>query len=263
MADVIETKVTVEEDKDTKKRNVKLDVVQCLPFEGDMKNNIMTNNKLCGIISNFFGSFMQDYYGCEIGIADGSDPIITNCVPANQLFVTLYFKDQGPSTDGRLKCLEMNGTKDEGNGKTGISDLAKRFCAYQQTYARGNMYHVHKDACTLLTEFMYTSNPNWNMIAKEVIVPMTANPSSKGEVVVSVTGLSLNAIITKIYGYRDENSTYDYRTNLASNVGNNYVTNKKNFLVQISQLDIAFVRELENELGFNNYTSSFYVWNRG
>jgi len=110
---------------------------------------------------------------------------------------------------------------------------------------------------------MYTSNPNWNMIAKEVIVPMTANPSSKGEVVVSVTGLSLNAIITKIYGYRDENSTYDYRTNLASNVGNNYVTNKKNFLVQISQLDIAFVRELENELGFNNYTSSFYVWNRG
>lgn len=261
-ANTIETKVTIEENKDTKKKDVKVEVTDCLAFDGDMKNNIMTTNKLCGIISAFFGSFLQDYYGCEINMYDGSNLITKALVPEGQLYVNLYFKDQGPSIDGRLKCIEMNGS--DGNANKS-SSITQRYFAFQQTYAGTNMYHLTEEAKILLSKFMfgYNPNPNWALCYKEVLAPMTANPNSKPEVISEVIGFDLNKIITMIYGTRDENSSYDYRTCIASNIGcSNYMTNVKNFLIQISQLDIAFVKELENELGFNSYNNSFYVWNR-
>ena len=255
----IQTNVIKSKEENSDKVKIELKVVSPLEFEGDIKSNIMTSDRLCDIIGSFFGSFFQDYYGCiikqhtNVELNPETNALNNAGIPFGGFYVNLFFKDQGKATDGRIKTLYQKNAE-----KTESSTLAARYMQYNNTHAAAStIYKVSSDTETLLSLFMNNPIRNWAMYESEELVPMTAMLNSKPEVVERISCLSLDKIITMIYGSRTADSTYEYRTTLASpiNAGSK-------FILTINQLDTAFVRELQNELGYNRPTDTFRVYNR-
>ena len=70
----------------------------------------------------------------------------------------------------------------------------------------------------------------------------------KEEVVVCISGLSLNKIITKIYGDITDEGRFEYIANPSTIIP----TKTSEFIMQVSQLDLAAVRNLQKALGVYN-----------
>lgn len=210
-------------------------------FNGDMKTNIDTSIAMAEKISAMFAPAMPDYYGCKILINDGSNAFIASQMPIGALYVELYFKDRGEGEDKSKKNVVLRGS----NTEEGADTLGHRFQALSNAN-RGRAYEVTKRTYEMLEEFMGTAGRiRWMDYTTETIVPMGVY--GKDEVVVKITGLNLNKIITKIYGAKTEEGRYEYIATPSTIIP----FKNQEFIIQVSQLDLATVRNLQNALGFN------------
>lgn len=215
-------------------------------FEGDMKTNIISSIEMADIISSLFSSVFNDYYGCNVRVNDGhASPVVTNSLPYGAIYVDLYFKDQ-PAQENLLKNIEPYAKDAEGKPKDPNS-LGARFTRMNGSISTGRVYSVSKETYEALAEFMPTGPFRWNEHTQEISTPMGVY--SKEEVVVCISGLDLNKIITKIYGDRTDETTYEYIATPSTIIP----SRTSEFIMQVTQLDIAIVRELQQVLGVRNY----------
>lgn len=225
-----------------KTEKAKIEVLKHMEFEGDMKTNIISSIDMAEIVSQLFTPAFSDYYGCNVRINDGrANPIITNSMPIGSIYVDLYFKDQGEAADGTFKNIRLRGSNNSENGKM---DLGARYFRVNGAINNSRAYEVTKETYEALEEFTVTGGRiRWNEHTQEITTPMTAY--GKEEIVVCISGLSLNKIITKIYGAKTDEGRYEYIANPSTIIP----SNSQEFIMQVSQLDLAAVRNLQRTLG--------------
>lgn len=234
-------------------KRAKIEVKTHPVFEGDMKTNIISSIDMAEIVSSLFAPAFSDYYGCKIQINDGRGlPGVVNSMPYGALYVDLYFKDHGPVSEGSAayKNIVARGSKTDGS-----KDLGARFMAVNGA-GNGRIYTVTKETYEILSDFMRSGNKTrWNEHTQEIATNMSLY--GKEEVVVCVSGLDLNKIITEIYGAKTKEGRYEYIATPSTTIPS---TNKE-FIMQVCQLDLAAVRELENTLGiYSQNSSQFHIY---
>lgn len=237
----------------TEQKKATIEVKQHAVFEGDMKTNIISSIDMAEIVSALFAPAFADYYGCKIRINDGyALPEVGNSMPAGALYVDLYFKDQGDVAEGSnaYKNIVARGSQTAGK------DLGSRFMAVNGA-GNGRVYEVTKETYEMLEEFMPRAKTRWNAHTQEM--PTQMSLYGKDEVVVCISGLDLNKIITKVYGAKTKEGRYEYIATPSTVIP----AKTQEFIMQVVQLDLAAVRELQNTLGIYNASApQFHQYNR-
>lgn len=238
----------------TEKAKASIEVVDHLTFEGNMKTNFISSIDMAEIISSLFAPAFFDYYGCKVHINDGRNPIVAHTMPAGALYVDLIFKDQGASPEGSKawKNIIARGSKDSEN-----SDLASRYMRVNGSN-NGRAYEVTKKTYEALEEFTVNGQrTRWAELTQEISTSMSIY--GKEEVVVCVTGLDLNKIITKLYGDKTQDGRYEYAVQPSTIIP----SKTQEFVMQVSQLDLSTVRELQKTLGiFTANAPQFHQYHR-
>lgn len=242
----------------TKKEKTVIEVEEHVHFDGDMKTNLISTVDMADIVSSLFSSAFADYYGCDIRFNNGENASAYNnpMIPKYQIYVNLYFKDRGISNKP-IKNLKRRGMAEpkqgvdaEGN-KT--NNLARRYAAVNETHSANNtgrVYDVTSETYEALEEFMFNSgsrNIRWSDFTQE----MSANMGiigSKEEAIVCITGLSLDKILTKIYGGKTDEGEFEYAATPSTMIP----YQSKQFIIQVIQLNLATVRKLQRSLGMNS-----------
>lgn len=243
--------------KGTEKKDFRIEVLEHLAFEGDMKANITSTVDMAETISSLFAGLFSDYYGCKIRVNDGSaTPCVATSMAPGALYVDLYFKDRGAAVDGSIKNILPKGAKLDGEDEK--VDLGSRFFKVSGEN-NGRHYNVTPKTYEALEEFMVTGKKTrWAEHTQEIPNNMAVY-GNKEEAVVCITGLDLNKIISKIYGEKTEDGIYEYIA-LPSTV----IPGKlQEFIMFIVQLDLASVRKLQNSLGiYSGNNLQFHQYNR-
>ena len=252
-----------------KSEKTTIGVAEHVAFEGDMKTNLVSTIEMGEIVSSLFKPAFTDFYGCNIRVNTGNNnytgtlPGAISTVPTGAIYVDLYFKDLGRSATGAVKTLSPFGqpvkkTTENGEEKKG-NNLAERFQrvnASNNAAAPGHVYEVSEETYEALEEFMFVRNPRWREHTQEISVNM-GMIGSKEEVVVCISGLSLDKILTAIYGSKTKEGEFEY-----SAVPSTIIPGHNNeFIMQVTQLNLAVVRKLHRELGINNPANpQFHVY---
>lgn len=235
-----------------KKPKTTIEVAENTDFEGNMKTNIVSSIEMADIVSSLFGTAFADYHGCKVCINNGSNKQVYDTVPFNAIYVELYFKDRGNPGD-RIKNLKIRGQVD---AKDGENEMLARFRAVSHNMnpqVSSHVYDVTPETYEALEEFMDIRNINWKAYTQEISVNM-GTIGTKEEAVVCITGLSLNRILTKIYGDKTEEAQFEYSAIPATVIP----ARSNEFIMHVTQLNLEVVRKLYHELGFNVPSSSQY-----
>lgn len=242
--------------KTVKKEKTTIVVAEHTPFEGDLKTNLVSSIEMAEVVSSLFGAAFADYYGCKICINNGANKTVFETNPAGSIYVELYFKDRGHE-GSKIKNLKVRGQLDP-NSKSG-NNMADRVRAMSQTLnpqVASHVFNVTTETYEALEEFMTVRNINWNAFTQEISTNMGII-GTKEEAVVCITGLSLDKILTKIYGSDTDEGQFEYTATPATMIP----TRSSEFIMQVIQLNKEVVRKLQRDLGLNiPANSQFHVY---
>lgn len=224
-----------------KNQKTTIEMIDHVAFKGDMKTNIISSVDMADLISSLFAPVFSDYYGCKIRINDGTAlPYVNTFMPLGSVYVDIFFKDQGNAVDGSIKNISLLGSNKEGG-----SDLGARYHRVNGAFRVGRAYEVSKETYEAIEEFMRPgTRTRWNECTQEKTTQMSIY--GKEEVVVCISGLDINKLVTKIYGFKNEDARYEYIATPSTIIP---TSQSQEFIIQVSQLDLSAVRKLQNTLG--------------
>lgn len=243
----------------TQTEEISIKVVDHPEFEGDIKTMLLSSTEMCEKISAYFGAFFFDYAGCKIRINDGRNPAVASFLPQGAIYVDLYFKDMGKvSEDVKIiKNIIPMGKKEDDDG-TKKDTLLSRYMRVNGA-RNGRAYTVTADTFKTLNSItnQSLSNGRWMERTQELITNYSIY--GKEEIVVCITGIDLNKILSEIYGVRDEDGHYEYSASPSTVIPSSY----DEFIIQVSQLRTELVSSLRAKLGMYNASSpSYHSWKR-
>lgn len=242
-------------EKTPKKTTIK--IVENTPFTGDLKTNLVSSIEMADVVSSLFGTAFADYYGCKICINNGANEFLFKTIPAGSIYVELYFKDRG-NAGNKIKNLAVRGQSNpNGKSENATADRVRNFMPFMNPQTNNHVYSVTRETYEALEEFMaLRGNINWAAFTQEISTNMGII-GSKEEAVVCITGLSLDKILSKIYGADTDDGNFEYATSPATMIP----TKTNEFIMQVIQLNKSVVRKLERELGLNvPANSQFHVY---
>lgn len=249
--------------EEEKKEPVTL-TVEPSEFDDDAGVVFMTGAMLREKINGVFRSVFADFDCCTIGMAtQNSIDVIYNSFGLNSLYVDLHFKENG--VDGFHMLKHRSETK-------GSSMLSRINYTIGANNTRA--YILDEDGLEALEEFLPGFNPKnrkkisvdqWNRRIFEQ--NMSTVPGMVGygfyggnAIDVVVTGLSLEAILKKIYGGEKDGEYFDYACSIIRGTAN------RDMILQIVQLKASVVNKLANMIGISNmynYGISNNLYNYG
>lgn len=265
-------KASIVKPEDAKPAKIKVD--ELLKFNGGLDTVITDSIELADLVSSLFGGIMHDYYGCKICVNDGrANPIVAQTIPRGTLYVDLYFKYNANDASNRMRNIELlsNINKKAIEPKADIDNTDKTpeeiarerrdeefrnkimmMLSMNQRSNAGNMFFITKETYESLIPFMFNgANTRWNDHTQEIQISPT--PYSKGDVLVRISGLSLNAILSMIYGNEVDGTNYEYAA-----APHTPIPNQDEFIVVINRLDIRTVRSLQNKLGIGSVATNMF-----
>ena len=240
------------------KKPTTINVEENLKFESNMKSYFANTIELCQIINGLFADSFKDYCGCKISQNNGSMlNSAAGYVPMGKFFVTLYFKPNvGDADPDAIQNVIPKSTI--GKGSTKFQSLMQ-----MSAMQSGRQYEVTQKTYEALEEFVFPfakqafahkNDPKtgdiiiskkWEQMTFETLSNFGYSASYNQEVVVAITGLDLEAMISKVYGTKDEDGRYQYQASpvqIVTNAADEYV-------VQVTQLDINKLDDLRRSLG--------------
>lgn len=225
-------------------------------FTGGLKTDLTSSIALAETIGMMLSEVMDDYYGCRIRVNDGNyEPAssISNVVPRGAMYVEIYLKDSG-RTKSVHKNLISNLHADANGEKATMSDRFKSVTGSKTSRA----YTVTDETYEMLEEFMFPNVPHrWFNLTSEIYTVVN-QPHGSAEVLTVITGLSLDALITKIYGDRTDEGQFEYMATPSTRIP--YKNNE--FVIQVTQLNKKTVRDLEATLGVYTANTGIHTYNR-
>lgn len=227
------------------------------PFKGDLKTDIISSIEMASIVSSLFGGIFSDFCGCKICVNDGrGNPAAMQHVAPNALYVDIYFKDRGPAPEGKMKNIvsiaslndQIQRSKNANTDEERINrdvNLANRLGVVCSAGRISNIYKVDNKTYEALEKFMVTGpRTRWADHTQEI--ENLGSPYGKKEVVVRISGLDLNSIITEIYGNKTDGTNYEYVA-----FPSTAIPNQDEFIMMVTQLDLQAVRDLQRDLGIS------------
>lgn len=240
------------------KDKLRIKLPQNLEFVGDLKTQLISTVDMAELIGEMFSAVMPDYYGCRIRINDGridnGYPNITGTMEPGSLYVDLYLKDSKGNSDH--KNLKRNGvsTTEASAEKPSLSARYAEVVGAQSNHA----FTVTPETYEILEEFMpMRSRTHWANHTAEIFTQINA-PYGQNEVVVVISGLSLNDLITKMYGKKTEDGQFEYMATAATAIP----YRSTEFIMQVVQLNSDAVRKLQRTLGVFTPNTAIHTYNR-
>ena len=222
--------------EEKKEEYVGIVVKEPIAFTSTLDTNLTTTQKLCGVINGLFRPALADYVGCIITI-----------VPNGSLGLVLYFKDTGNASREQIKCL---------NKKDSDSSITDKLNRINNMVSRRRVYDLTTSAKKALEEFFDVPKVNWGNAVSE----LTANVNhfnNKYDIYCAVSGLSLNKVLRKIYGSKDEDGReVQYDTKIMRPMDNDMY----NFIISVMRLNNDLLQSFATEIGMiNNPIYSFPI----
>lgn len=233
---------------------------------------IIETNEMCSLINSLFAQVFHDYVGSAImlnsagaaGVAVGMpvypnpDGVISD-IPLNQYYVTIIFKDRGNAPEGSIKNLKNL------HEPTNDNSLRGKYLAFAGAANRSKNYEITQDTKEALEEFMMRprfANLNkdfWNRRVLEYAEPISQGVyDTKYVSHVRVIGLSLDALVAKIFGTKDEDGNRVEYLVTPCVVPQTAVQNS-NTLFQVSRLDTNNFTKLTGMMYGGSPLSSSYI----
>ena len=241
------------------KDKLRISLPKNLEFEGDLKTQLITTIDMAAILGEMFSAVMPDYYGCRIrinnGLIDNGYPNIYNSLEPGALYVDLYLKDTKGTAE--FKNLKRNGEAPVAENGEKKASLSSRFVSVVGAQSN-RAFTVTPETYEILEEFMPRgANTRWVEHTAEIYTQINA-PYGQNEVVVVISGLSLNALITKLYGKKTEEGQFEYMATASTVIP----YRSTEFIMQIAQLNADTVRKLQRTLGVYTPNTAIHTYNR-
>lgn len=241
------------------KDKLRIKLPQNLEFTGDLKTQLITTIDMAELIGEMFSAVMPDYYGCRIRINDGridnGYPNISGTMEFGSLYVDLYLKDSKGTSD--VKNLKRNGETPVAKDGEKKASLSSRFVSVVGAQSN-RAFTVTPETYEILEEFMpMGARTRWAEHTAEIYTQINA-PYGQNEVVVVISGLSLNALITKMYGKKTEEGQFEYMATASTAIP----YRSTEFIMQVAQLNADTVRKLQRTLGVYTPNTSIHTYNR-
>lgn len=239
---------------ETKKEKTTIKIKERPVFKGGMKTDITTSIEIADFCNAMFAAAMHDFMGCKISINTGTDVVVANSgLPAGALYVDLYFRDNGKSTGAIKNLINIYEKPEVKNEKLG--DRLMRVAGNMNS---ASVYKVTPETYEMIEDFMPNgSRTNWALHTTETTRNVDPILRSREEIIVKITGLDLNKIISYIYGSKTDEGVFDYIATPSTMIP---ATNGE-FILQVAQLNMATVRELQEALG-GRKGSDFHIYTR-
>ena len=228
-------------------------------FEGNLKTMILSSSDMCEKVSALFASFFYDYAGCKVRVNDGrANPVVANSIPYGNIYVDLYFKDMGKVPEGCNIIKNITPIGGSSDKKEEKDSLLARYMRVNGART-GRAYNVSDDTFKTLNNLMGLTynNSRWLERTQEMVTNYSVY--SKEEIVVCISGLDLNTILSKIYGVKDEDGRYEYSATPSTVIP----SSADEFIMHVAQLNTNIVSELRAKLGIYTANSpSFHSYRR-
>ena len=233
-------------------------------FDGGMVCKFASVDEVSTKVSCMFASIFGDFYGCKIepnngmpltGPAGSYYSAKDQFFPENELKVTLFFKyrENAPAK----KVLGVANNKKAAPVATNMSSInasIARDFGGTNTDRPGTVYTVDKKVLEALNEYLPNgAHPDWYRY--RIFEQMTGDPNTPNtsEVVVGITGLSLNKILTAMFGAKTDEGRYQYSAEISPMFSYHGARTLNQLIVCITRLDESEVRKLQQMTGFNVY----------
>lgn len=231
------------------------------PFDGNLACYLGSTLEIRDLISTLFKSIFGDYAGCMVGWNNTTGrytPLslaTTKYMRPGDMFVDLYFKH----TPGRVDGVKAIITSDESDPTLPSSDKDKKkeekkeekkadanekfdrinaLSKFNQVMTTPKSFRITKGARDLLRKYTFEDPINWNEHVCDTSIQTNYNTATETYVVVS--GLNFNKIIKEIFGDRDDDGIYQYRSEFVQEIrGNTF-----DFITNITRLDTTMVNKL-------------------
>lgn len=233
-------------------------------FDDDAGVIFLTGSMLREKINSMFRAVFADFDSCTINIAtQNSTDVIVNSFGIGSLYVDLHFREN--SVDGYHMLKRRSETK-------GSSILSRINYTIGANNTRA--YILDEDGLEGLEEFLPGFNSKnrkkittdqWNRRIFEQNLSTVPGMIGYGiyggnAIDVVVTGLSLDAILKKIYGSEKDGEYFDYACSIVRGTAN------RDLILQVTQLKASVVNKLANMIGITNmynYGISNNLYNPG
>ena len=248
--------------ENNKEETCHIEVKEYYEFKPIIEHMIINTIELSEIINGFFGGIMRDYYGCRIKIANGNNVFMMNNeeksnIPLNSLYVELYFRDNSKDRSGAypIETINYKSIPNKNGVNKSIVDLAIINANSGPMAAR--MYVVDPKTYEALDEFRFYSDRKvkWENLTKEITNNVGYTFSVNQENILVISGISLNKVIAKLYGEKNDESNkkcYEYRAQLVGFLNNNdgRVLNTENeYVLEIQKMNSVELARLRKSLG--------------
>lgn len=256
--------------KEGEKANEKAKIVmkEYASFDGGMVSKFMSVGKLSNKVSSMFASMFGDFYGSKIEPNNGmslTGPSGAYTIPKDQFFpenelkVTLYFKFKKEVPAGTKQALKIANVKKAtpvtvpGTMSSFAASISRDFGGNVNN-AGGTAFTVDEAVLEGLEVFLPNgAHPNWYKY--RIFEQPIGGTDSLGsyEVVVGITGLSLNKILTYMYGDKTDEGRYQYAAEISSMFTYQGARTLNQLILCVTRLEESEVRELQKLTGFNVY----------
>lgn len=232
-------------------------------FPTNMGSWITTSLNLCDVINAYFGGIFKEFYASKIYINDGHDVgPATRRIPNGSLYIDLFFSMKNNVGNGITNAIKLTNS-DSSNGKINQNDLTAMYMSTVKRYSQTSVYELTDELKDILTPFTFeytdeSSKVNWNDHKSEELSTFDSF-TNRAEYICRISGLDLVKIIAAIYGTGENGIRYDYNIT----VQNVIPSRAGEYILNVSQLNMATVRELQSALGCWNNTGCSYNVYRG
>lgn len=230
-------------------------------FPTNMGSWITTSINLCEVINSYFGGIFKEFYASKIYINDGHDvSLATRRIPNGALYIDLFFSMKSNIGNGITNAIKLVDDNSD-NGKINQNDLTAMYLNTVRRYNQTSVYELTDELKDILAPFTFeyideNTKVNWNEHKSEELSSFD-NFANKAEYICRISGLDLVKIIAAIYGTGSNGVRYDYNVT----VQNVIPSRAGEYILNVSQLNMATVRELQSALGcWNNNGCNYNVY---
>lgn len=208
-------------------------------FQTTLETNLTTTNKLCALINEFFRPVFCDYEGCFIAPN-----------PDGSLGLVIYFKDKGQAAEDQIKNLKLYGVSTEKS-----SNVMDRIRNINATNSQRRAFEVTSNTKDALIRFYDNPNVNWGKVIYEC-TSNNNNYNNQYNILVAVSGISVNRVLTTIFGNKDENNdNVQYDAKIMRPLSGSF-----NYIISIMRLNNTDLEKFASELGmFNTQMYNFPI----
>jgi hypothetical protein len=230
------TNATVKKEKG----RTKLEVEDFIKFDPNIESAYVNTIELRETVACLFKPAFRDYADCKVCLNTGDVPqAVAADIPIGSLYVKLYFR---PNESRSEKAIANIVGRNRSEGRSRFDSLCRMSGANS-----GRTYDVTTETYEALDDFRFFNRrkANWNNLTSEVVSQYGYSVSYNEEILVEITGISLEAVLNKVYGERTDEGWFQYQASpvqCVANVGGEYV-------IQITKLDMKKLDDLRKQLG--------------